>query len=133
MQYLYVVAAFALGVLLTSVGVASAAVYTPHAYTFLDTAVTAFTGACLQTGNLLVVSSLTAVAFDVLASSAGVDFPFLVPAVLGYGAFHLLMYRSSMAVTTLQGTPYDPNVSLPEQNIPVISSLASIRTAEAKQ
>ena len=124
MEYLYVIAALTVGLLLVAVGVATAAVYTPYAYSLVDTTITALTGASLQVGNLLVVSAITAISFDVLAAAADVNVPFLIPAALGYAIFHLTMYRSSLAVTALQGTPFDPNAPLPDRHRRVLSAIA---------
>lgn len=122
MEYLYVYLALGVGVALTAVGVFTAVVYTPYGYSTLDTVITAFTGATLQVGNLLIVSALTAIAFDVLAAQAGVDLPFFVPTVIGYVVFHLALYRSSTAVTALQGTPYDPDRALSAPHVRLLAS-----------
>lgn len=122
MEYLYVYLALGFGITLSVAGVLTAVVYTPYGYSLLDTAITAFTGASLQVGNLFVVSSLTAVAFDLLASFAGVDLPVLVPTAVGYLAFHAALYRSSIAVTALQATPYDPETALSAPHLRLFSS-----------
>jgi hypothetical protein len=117
MEHLYLVGGLALGTTLVALGVLSAVVYTPYGYSLFDTAVTAFTGSTLQVGNLLVVAAVTALAFDVLASAFDVQFSMLVPTAAGYLVFHLLVYRSSIAVTSLQGTPVDPDVVLSRDHL----------------
>ncbi len=117
MEYLYVVAGMALGTTLVVAGVLSAAIYTPQGYSMLDSAVTALTGSVLQVGNLLVVTATTAVAFDVLSSVYEMQFSLLVPAIVGYTLLHLLVYRSSIAVTALQGTPFDPDTTFSRKRL----------------
>jgi hypothetical protein len=117
MEHLYLVGGLALGTTLVALGVLSAVVYTPYGYSLLDTAVTAFTGSTLQVGNLFVVAAVTALSFDFLASAFDVQFSMLVPATAGYLVFHLLVYRSSIAVTSLQGTPVDPDVVLSRDHL----------------
>ena len=111
MEYSLVFLGFAAGALLIALGLFAAVVYTPFGYSLRDTAATAFTGACLQVGNLIVVASVTAVTFDLL-SMAGFEFSMVIPASLGYSVFHLVLYRSSVSITRLQGTPFDPEVAL---------------------
>lgn len=123
MDYLYVYLGLGFGAVLTAVGVFTAIVYTPYGYSPLDTLVTAFTGASLQVGNLFLVTALTAAAFDLLASFAGVDLPILVPMAIGYVVFHAALYRSSIAVTALQSTPYDPETALSAPHLRLFSSL----------
>lgn len=117
MDYLYVFVGLVCGGAFVTLGVAFAALYTPHGYSLLDTAMTALTGGCLQVGNLVFVASMTALVFDILAGVAGLRYPLLVPAVLGYAVFHLLLYRSSISVTRLQETPLDPERVLTREGL----------------
>jgi hypothetical protein len=128
MEYLYVHLALAIGVTLAAAGVTLAVVYTPYGYSLLDTFVTAVTGAFLQIGNLLVIASITAATFDALASVADVKLPFLVPIVLGYAAFHFALYRTSIAVTALQGTPYDPETALSAPHLRAFAAFRRLRS-----
>jgi len=116
MEYSLVFLGFAAGALLIVLGLFTAVVYTPYGYSLRDTAATAFTGGCLQVGNLVVVASVTAVTFDLL-SMAGYEFSMLIPSALGYAVFHLILYRSSVSITRLQGTPFDPEVALSSEAI----------------
>jgi len=116
MEYSLVFAGLAAGSLLIALGLFGAVIYTPFGYSLQDTVATAITGACLQVGNLIVVASVTAITFDLL-TMAGVEFSLVLPASLGYAVFHLVLYRSSVSVTRLQGTPFDPETALSSESL----------------
>lgn len=117
MNYLYTLLGLLLGTTLVSLGILFAAIYTPAGYTRLDTAMTVLTGACLQVGNLTFVATTTALLFDLLSNVVGLRYPVVVPAVVGYVVFHLLLYRSSVSVTRIQETPLDPTVVLSREGL----------------
>ena len=111
MEYLYVFGGLSAGLVLVSVSVACASLYTPYTKSTFDTLFTAFTGSSLQVGNLLTVSALTALVFDLLASVAGVQVSILVPVLLAYGVIHVLAHRISVRVSDRMKRPLNPDVS----------------------
>lgn len=112
MEYLYVFGGLSAGLVLVSVSVACASLYTPYTTSTFDTLFTAFTGSSLQVGNLLVVSALTALSFDLLASVAGVRVSVLVPVVLAYAVVHVAAHRASVRVSDRMKRPLSPDFSL---------------------
>lgn len=107
MELVYATVALAVGVGLVCVSAVSAYVYTPLSGSLVDTLMTAFTGTTLQLGNLIAVSGVVAIAFQLLATG-GVVVPLPVPVVLAYASSHLTIYVSCLKITTLQERPLDP-------------------------
>ena len=107
MEYIYPIVGLIAGMALVAVSVFAAFVYTPMTSSSVDSAVTAFTGVSLQLGDLLAVSSVTAVGFDLLAG-IGVQFSLLVPFATGYLLTHVIAYYSSLQITEVQAQPLDP-------------------------
>jgi len=113
MEYIYPVVGFIVGMALVATSVFAAFVYTPTTASAVDSTITAFTGVSLQLGDFLAVSSATAVAFDVLAM-LGVRFSLLVPFAAGYALTHVIVYYSSLRITTVQSQPLDPEFDIRE-------------------
>ena len=135
MEYLYAFGGLSAGLVLVSVSVACASLYTPHTKSAFDTLFTAFTGSSLQMGNLLVVSALTALTFDLLASVAGVRFSLLVPVVLAYVVVHVAAHRASVRVSDLMKRPLDPDISFDALSVgplPLGATRAALRRARGK-
>ena len=107
MEYVYPVVGLVAGMTLVAASVVVAFAYTPTTTSSVDSAVTAFTGVSLQLGDLLAVSSVTAVGFDLLAG-IGVQFSLLVPFATGYLLTHVIAYYSSLQITEVQAQPLDP-------------------------
>ena len=135
MEYLYVFGGLSTGLILVSVSVACASLYTPYTKSTFDTLFTAFTGSSLQVGNLLVVSALTALAFDLLASVAGIRFSLLVPAVFAYMVVHVAAHRASVRVSDLMKRPLDPDFSFDALSVgpfPLGAPRSALRRARGK-
>jgi drug/metabolite transporter (DMT)-like permease len=111
MQSAFAVVALPVGLLLVTVSVVTAALYTPYTTSRVDTVITAFVGVTLQLGSLVATSSAVLFGFGVL-ELAGVVVPLLVQVVLAYAASHLTIYVACLKVTTLQERPLDPGVVL---------------------
>ncbi len=111
MEYLYVFGGLSAGLLLVSVSVACASLYTPYTKSTFDTLFTAFTGSSLQVGNLLIVSALTATVFDLLVAVAGFEVSLFVPVLVAYTVVHLAAHRASLRVADLMKRPLDPDFS----------------------
>ena len=112
MEYLYVFGGLSTGLLLVSVSVACASLYTPYTKSGFDILFTAFTGSSLQVGNLLIVSALTAVVFDLLASVAGFRVDLVVPMLFAYAVVHVAAHRASLKISDLMKRPLNPEFSL---------------------
>ena len=113
MEYIYPVAGFIVGMALVATSVFTAFVYTPTTASAVDSTITAFTGVSLQLGDFLAVSSVTAVVFDVLAI-LGLRFSLLIPFTVGYVLTHVIVYYSSLRITTVQSQPLDPEFDIRE-------------------
>ena len=132
MEYLYVFAGLSAGLVLVSVSVACASLYTPYTKSTFDTLFTAFTGSSLQVGNLLVVSALTALMFDLLASVAGFRVDIFVPVLFAYGVIHVAAHRVSLKLCDLMTRPLDPDFSLADLSVgpfPLDATRAALRRA----
>jgi hypothetical protein len=114
MEYVYPIVGVIAGMALIGTSVTTAFVYTPATPSTVDSAITAFTGVTLQIGDLLAVSSATAVVFDVLATYLGVRFSLLVPFAIGYVFTHVIVYYSSLRITDVQSQPMDPDFDIRE-------------------
>ena len=135
MEYLYVFGGLSTGLVLVSVSIACASLYTPYTKSTFDTLFTAFTGSSLQVGNLLVVSALTALAFDLLASVAGVRVSLFVPVVLAYAVGHVVGHHASGRVSDLMKRPLDPDFSfdaLSVGRLPLGATRAALRRARSE-
>lgn len=111
MQSAFAVIALPVGLVLVTVSVVTAALYTPYTTSRIDTTITAFIGVTLQLGSLVATSSAVLFVFG-LVELAGLDVPLLVQVVLAYAASHLTIYVACLKVTTLQERPMDPGVVL---------------------
>jgi hypothetical protein len=111
MQSAFALVALLVGLVLVTVSVATAALYTPYTTSRVDTTITAFIGVTLQLGCLVATSSAVLFVFGTLGL-AGVDVPLLVQVVLAYVASHLTIYIACLKVTDLQERPIDPGVIL---------------------
>lgn len=111
MQSAFAVVALPVGLVLVTVSVATAALYTPYTTSRVDTTITAFIGVTLQLGSLVATSSAVLFVFGLL-ELAGLAVPLLVQVVLAYAASHLTIYVACLKVTTLQERPLDPDVVL---------------------
>ena len=111
MQSAFAVIALPVGLVLVTVSVATAALYTPYTTSRVDTTITAFIGVTLQLGCLVATSSAVLFVFGVLGL-AGLAVPLLVQVVLAYVASHLTIYVACLKVTSLQERPIDPSVVL---------------------
>jgi len=114
MEYVYPIVGAIVGMALIGTSVTTAFVYTPATPSTVDSAITAFTGVTLQIGDLLAVSSATAIVFDVLATYLGVRFSLLVPFATGYVFTHVIVYYSSLRITDVQSQPMDPDFDIRE-------------------
>jgi len=114
MEYVYPIVGAIVGMALIGTSVTTAFVYTPATPSTVDSAITAFTGVTLQIGDLLAVSSATAIVFDVLATYLGVRFSLLVPFATGYVFTHVIVYYSSLHITDVQSQPMDPDFDIRE-------------------
>ena len=135
MEYLYVFGGLSAGVVLVSVSVACASLYTPYTKSTFDTLFTAFTGSSLQAGNLLVVSALTALVFDLLASVAGVRVSVFVPVVLAYAVVHVTAHRASVRVSDLMKRPLNPDFSFDAFSVgplPLGATRVALRRAQGE-
>ena len=136
MEYLYVFGGLSAGLFLVSVSVACASLYTPYTKSGFDTLFTAFTGSSLQVGNLLTVSALTALLFDLLASVAGFTVPLLVPVLFAYAVVHVASHRASLEISDRMKRPLNPNISLDGVSVgpfPLDASLAAFRRVRNKR
>lgn len=111
MQSAFAVVALPVGLVLVTVSVVTAALYTPYTTSRIDTTITAFIGVTLQLGSLVATSSAVLFVFGLL-EFAGLAVPLLVQVVLAYAASHLTIYVACLKVTTLQERPLDPDVVL---------------------
>lgn len=111
MQSAFAMVALLVGLVLVTVSVATAALYTPYTTSRVDTTITAFIGVTLQLGCLVATSSAVLFVFGTLGL-AGVAVPLLVQVVLAYVASHLTIYIACLKVTSLQERPIDPGVVL---------------------
>ena len=114
MEYVYPIAGAIVGMALIGTSVTAAFVHTAATSSVVDSAIMAFTGVTLQLGDLLAVSSVTAVVFDVLATYLGVQFSLLVPFATGYLCTHVIAYYSSLRITDVQSEPIDPEFDIRE-------------------
>ena len=114
MEYVYPIVGVIVGMGLVGTSVTTAFVYTPSTSSMIDSTITAFTGITLQLGDLLAVSSVTAIAFDVLATYLGVQFSLLIPFATGYFLTHVIVYYSSLRITDVQNEPMDPDFDIRE-------------------
>jgi hypothetical protein len=114
MEYVYPIVGVIVGMGLVGTSVTTAFVYTPSTSSMIDTTITAFTGITLQLGDLLAVSSVTAIVFDVLATYLGVQFSLLIPFATGYSLTHVIVYYSSLRITDVQNEPMDPDFDIRE-------------------
>ena len=121
MEYVYPVFGVIAGMVLIGTSVTAAFVYTPATSSMVDSAITAFTGATLQLGDLLAVSSVTAIVFDVLATYLGVRFSLLIPFATGYLLTHVIVYYSSLRITDVQSEPMDPEFDIRETPLRVVT------------
>ena len=119
MEYVYPILGVIVGMVLIGTSVTTAFVYTPATSSTVDSAITAFTGVTLQLGDLLAVSSVTAVVFDVLATYLGVQFSLLIPFATGYLFTHVIVYYSSLRITDVQSEPMDPDFDIRETPLQV--------------
>ncbi|WP_313685542.1 hypothetical protein [Halobellus marinus] len=131
MEYAYPVVGFIAGMALVATSVFTAFLYTPTTASTVDTAITAFTGATLQIGDFLSVSSVTAIVFDLLATQFGMQYPMLVPFTIAYVATHLIVYYSSLRITDVQGEPLDPDFDIRENPPPTRDAFDSGRADSA--
>ncbi len=111
MQSAFAVIALPVGLVLVTVSVVTAALYTPYTTSRIDTTITAFIGVTLQLGCLVATSSTVLFVFGTL-EIAGLAVPLLVQVVLAYVASHLTIYVACLKVTELQERPLDPDVVL---------------------
>ncbi|WP_372911177.1 hypothetical protein [Salinigranum sp.] len=111
MQSAFAVVALPVGLVLVTVSVVTAALYTPYTTSRIDTTITAFIGVTLQLGCLVATSSAVLFVFGAL-EVAGLAVPLLVQVVLAYAASHLTIYVACLKVTDLQERPLDPDVVL---------------------
>ena len=114
MEYVYPIVGVIVGMGLVGTSVTTAFVYTPSTSSMIDSTITAFTGITLQLGDLLAVSSATAIVFDVLATYLGVQFSLLIPFATGYLTTHVIVYYSSLRITDVQNEPMDPDFDIRE-------------------
>lgn len=124
MQSAFAVVALPVGLVLVTVSVASAALYTPYTTSRVDTAITAFIGVTLQLGSLVATSSAVLFVFGML-KLAGLAVPLLVQVVLAYAASHLTIYVACLKVTALQERPLDPDVVLQSGPLKLLSRRSS--------
>jgi hypothetical protein len=121
MEYVYPLAGVLVGMALVATSVTMAFLYTPSAPSPADTVITAFTGITLQIGDLLAVSSITAIVFDVLATYLGISFSLLAPLAVGYLCTHVIVYYSSLRLTDVQSEPLDPEFDIRETPLQLVT------------
>lgn len=132
MQSAFAVIALSVGLVLVTVSVVTAALYTPYTTSRVDTTITAFIGVTLQLGGLVATSSAVLFVFGML-EVAGLTVPLLAQVVLAYAASHLTIYVACLKVTALQERPLDPDVVLQSGPLQFLSRGSNAGDASAEK